>query len=105
MARKRLEAGLRAMTGEREQIARLMEFAMNHADAVDEVSVIKSRPMLCGRNDADGSSIQVADVICQSLQIESTAVPRKLARLYLISDILHNSVGLARLLVPNPPVR
>jgi len=38
LARKRLEAGLRGMTGEREQIARLMEFAMVHADAVDEVS-------------------------------------------------------------------
>jgi U2-associated protein SR140 len=38
MARRRLEAGLRAMTGEREQIARLMEFAVNHADAVDDVS-------------------------------------------------------------------
>jgi U2-associated protein SR140 len=35
----------------------------------------------------------VADVICQSLRIEGTAVPRKLARLYLISDILHNSVS------------
>lgn len=71
MARRRLEAGLRAMTGEREQIARLMEFAVVHADSVDEV----------------------ADIICQSLKIEGTAVPRKLARLYLISDILHNSVG------------
>ena len=71
MARRRLEAGLRAMTGEREQIARLMEFAVIHADAVDEV----------------------AEIICQSLKIEGTAVPRKLARLYLISDILHNSVS------------
>lgn len=38
LARKRLESGLRGIVGEREQIARLMEFAMGHADAVDEVS-------------------------------------------------------------------
>ncbi len=38
MARKRFESGLRAITGERGEIARLMEFSMNHADAADEVS-------------------------------------------------------------------
>ncbi|KAJ9124211.1 hypothetical protein QFC22_001009 [Naganishia vaughanmartiniae] len=37
IARKRFESGLRAMTGNREEIARLMEFAMVHADAAEEV--------------------------------------------------------------------
>ena len=37
IARKRFENGLRAMTGNREEIARLMEFAMVHADAAEEV--------------------------------------------------------------------
>jgi hypothetical protein len=35
----------------------------------------------------------VADIVCQSLQIEETPIPRKIARLYLVSDILHNSVS------------
>jgi hypothetical protein len=30
----------------------------------------------------------VADIVCQSLQIEETPIPRKIARLYLVSDIL-----------------
>jgi hypothetical protein len=34
---------------------------------------------------------QVAEILVQSLTIDMTPVPRKLARLYVISDILHNS--------------
>ena len=34
---------------------------------------------------------QVANIIVSSLVVDSTAVPRKMARLWLISDILHNS--------------
>jgi hypothetical protein len=56
MARRRLEAGLRAMTGEREQIARLMEFAVNHADAVDDVSD-KGRIADRGRSDRADQSV------------------------------------------------
>jgi U2-associated protein SR140 len=37
--------------------------------------------------------VQVADIIIGSLVIESTAVPRKVARLHLICDILHNSAA------------
>lgn len=62
---------LRALSGKRIEIARAMEFAMTHAEAADEV----------------------ADVVCKSLMVEATAVPRKIARLHLISDILHNSVS------------
>lgn len=39
---------------------------------------------------ADG---KIASLICESVQVDDTPVPRKMARLYLISDILHNSVG------------
>ena len=46
IARKRFESGLRAMTGNREEIARLMEFAMVHADAADEVSLPPVRKYL-----------------------------------------------------------
>lgn len=34
---------------------------------------------------------QVAEILVQSLTIDMTPIPRKLARLYVISDILHNS--------------
>jgi U2-associated protein SR140 len=35
----------------------------------------------------------VADIIVSSLLVETTAVPRKVARLHLICDILHNSAA------------
>lgn len=34
---------------------------------------------------------QVANIVVSSLVVDSTAVPRKMARLWLISDVLHNS--------------
>ncbi|WVQ93326.1 hypothetical protein IAU59_000394 [Kwoniella sp. CBS 9459] len=71
IARKRFEAMLRAMSGRRAEIARGMEFALKRAEAADEV----------------------AEVVCQSLRIDATPVPRKMARLHLISDILHNSAS------------
>jgi hypothetical protein len=59
------------------QIARAMEFALKRAEAADEI----------------------AEVIIRSLMVDGTPVPRKLARLHLVSDILHNSVScLVRLL-------
>ncbi|OXG19342.1 U2-associated protein SR140 [Cryptococcus neoformans Tu259-1] len=71
LARRRFEAMLRVMTGKRAEIARGMEFALKRAEAADEI----------------------ADIICQSVQVDSTPVPRKIARLHLISDILHNSAS------------
>ncbi|WVR09161.1 hypothetical protein IAU60_006223 [Kwoniella sp. DSM 27419] len=71
IARKRFEAMLRAMSGRRAEIARGMEFALKRAEAADEV----------------------AEVVCQSLKLDATPVPRKMARLHLISDILHNSAS------------
>ncbi|ODN91468.1 U2-associated protein SR140 [Cryptococcus wingfieldii CBS 7118] len=71
LAKRRFEAMLRVMSGKRGEIARAMEFALTHAEAADEI----------------------AETIVQSLIIPSTPVPRKLARLHLISDILHNSAS------------
>lgn len=39
------------------------------------------------------TSSQVADIIIASLVLDGTPVPRKIARLYLICDILHNSAA------------
>ncbi|WRT68937.1 uncharacterized protein IL334_005919 [Kwoniella shivajii] len=71
LARKRFEAMLRSMSGKRAEIARGMEFALKKAEAADEV----------------------AEIVCQSVRIDATPVPRKMARLHLISDILHNSAS------------
>ncbi|PBK91457.1 hypothetical protein ARMGADRAFT_202870 [Armillaria gallica] len=70
-ARKRFEAMLRALSGKRGEIARCMAFSLEHAEAAHEV----------------------ADIIIASLLVDSTPVPRKVARLYLICDILHNSAS------------
>ncbi|PCH43787.1 hypothetical protein WOLCODRAFT_104170 [Wolfiporia cocos MD-104 SS10] len=71
LARRRFEAMLRAMTGRRGEIARCMAFSLEHAEAAGEV----------------------ADIIIASLVVDDTAVPRKVARLHLICDILHNSAA------------
>ncbi|UZJ52985.1 hypothetical protein CBS101457_002305 [Exobasidium rhododendri] len=68
-ARRRLEAMLRGITLRRERIARIMLFAIEHASAAETVT----------------------KVIIQSLLQPATPLPRKLARLYVVSDILHNS--------------
>jgi U2-associated protein SR140 len=70
-----------------------MAFALEHADAAETVrinsapAVIRSSPltnkMLMNR--------QIATLIVESLTIDSTPIPRKLARLHLLSDLLHNA--------------
>ncbi|KAK0539979.1 hypothetical protein OC842_000723 [Tilletia horrida] len=70
-ALRRFTAMLRSLTPRRERIARCMIFALDHAHACE----------------------QVVDVLCQSLLIPSTPIPRKIARLYVVSDILHNSAN------------
>jgi hypothetical protein len=82
-----------------------MEFAMVHADAAEEVRCTLAKHS--GNSANDGLMFQVCDIICQSLVLEATPVPRKLARLHLISDILHNSVSspgnaFSRLLTQSP---
>lgn len=71
LSRTKLEAMLRSLSNTREKIARVMVFALDRPDAAPEV----------------------AEVIIQSLLIASTPVPRKVARLNVISDILHNCAG------------
>ncbi|KAI0785670.1 hypothetical protein C8Q75DRAFT_775888 [Abortiporus biennis] len=71
LAKKRFEAMLRALSGRRGELARCMAFSLEHAEAAGEV----------------------ADIIVSSLLVDGTAVPRKVARLHLICDILHNSAA------------
>ncbi|KAL7411158.1 hypothetical protein BDY24DRAFT_396804 [Mrakia frigida] len=71
LARRRFTSCLRGLKGERGDVARCMTFALEHADAADEV----------------------ADMILQSLVIFETPVPLKVARLHLVSDILSNSAS------------
>ncbi|KAJ3183952.1 U2 snRNP-associated SURP domain-containing protein [Gaertneriomyces sp. JEL0708] len=68
--RMRLEHMLRNITMERGAIGRVMVFALKHADAADEI----------------------IDIITKSLLIQATPLfPTKMARLFAVSDILHNS--------------
>ncbi|CAG8533918.1 5307_t:CDS:10 [Acaulospora colombiana] len=69
MAKHRLEVMLRKLTFERGVIAKAMSFAIDHSDAADEI----------------------VDIICKALAIKETPIATKVARLYLVSDILHNS--------------
>ncbi|GAA5948548.1 hypothetical protein JCM10213_003898 [Rhodosporidiobolus nylandii] len=71
LAQKRFESLLRGLTSTREKIARGMTFALEHADC----------------------AAYIADILVLSLTVDSTPVPRKLARLHLVSDILHNAAA------------
>jgi len=71
LARRRFEAMIRALSGRRGELARCMAFSLEHAEAASEVT----------------------DIIISSLLIPETPVPRKVARLHLICDILHNSAA------------
>jgi U2-associated protein SR140 len=89
LARKRFEAMLRALSGKRGEIARCMAFCLEHAEAAHEVCaelgyLHRARVL---------NNEQVSDIIVASLLVDSTAVPRKVARLHLICDILHNSAA------------
>uniref|UniRef100_A0A8D8W3F9 U2 snRNP-associated SURP motif-containing protein n=2 Tax=Cacopsylla melanoneura TaxID=428564 RepID=A0A8D8W3F9_9HEMI len=66
--RARLEDFLRNLTPERVKIAEAMVFCMEHSDAAEEI----------------------CECIMESLSNETTLLHKKIARLYLVSDILHN---------------
>lgn len=66
--RDRLESLLRNLTPERKKIAEAMVYCLDHADAAEEV----------------------AECITESLTLSETPLHKKIARLYLVSDILHN---------------
>ncbi|KAL8521814.1 hypothetical protein ACS0TY_012107 [Phlomoides rotata] len=67
--RDEFEDMLRALTLERNQIKEAMGFSLDNADAAGEV----------------------VDVLTESLTLKETPIPTKVARLMLVSDILHNS--------------
>ncbi|KAF7274403.1 U2 snRNP-associated SURP motif-containing protein [Rhynchophorus ferrugineus] len=66
--RDRLEEFIRNLTPEKKKIGEVMVYCIDHAEAADEIS----------------------DCITESLSNETTLVTKKIARLYLVSDILHN---------------
>jgi U2-associated protein SR140 len=59
---------LRAITPERHRIAEVMIFSIEHTESTDEI----------------------CQTIRESLTNPKTALPKKMARLYILSDILHN---------------
>ncbi|CAM0956389.1 unnamed protein product [Alopecurus aequalis] len=67
--RDEFEDMLRALTLERSQIKEAMGFALDNADAAGEI----------------------VEVLAESLTLKETSIPTKVARLMLVSDILHNS--------------
>jgi len=67
--RDRLEDLLRTVTTDRIKIGELMLWCIDHADCSEEI----------------------VECICESLSILETPIPTKVARLFLVSDILHNS--------------
>lgn len=67
--RDEFEDMLRALTLERSQIKEAMGFSLDNADAAGEI----------------------VEVLTESLTLKETAIPTKVARLMLVSDILHNS--------------
>ncbi|KAG0040813.1 hypothetical protein BGZ82_008871 [Podila clonocystis] len=67
-ARGFFEAQLRLLSSQRRSIGRAMMFCMQHADAADEI----------------------VDILVESMILPNTPQPVRLARLHLISDVLHN---------------
>lgn len=66
--RNRLEDLIRHLTPERAKIADAMIFCIEHAEAADEI----------------------CECIAESLMNSESAIHKKIARIYLVSDILHN---------------
>ncbi|XP_016395195.1 U2 snRNP-associated SURP motif-containing protein-like isoform X4 [Sinocyclocheilus rhinocerous] len=67
--RDKLEELLRGLTPRKSGIADAMFFCLMHADAAEEI----------------------VECIAESLSILKTPLPKKIARLYLVSDVLYNS--------------
>uniref|UniRef100_A0A1A8I4A6 U2 snRNP-associated SURP motif-containing protein n=2 Tax=Nothobranchius kuhntae TaxID=321403 RepID=A0A1A8I4A6_NOTKU len=67
--RDKLEEMLRGLTPRRGDVAEAMLFCLSHAEAAEEI----------------------VECITESLSILKTPLPKKIARLYLVSDVLFNS--------------
>lgn len=74
LQRGRLEGMLRALTADRASIREAMVFALDNADAAADV----------------------AELLADSLTLSETPVALRVARLFLVSDILHNTAAAAR---------
>ncbi|XP_063873088.1 U2 snRNP-associated SURP motif-containing protein-like isoform X3 [Scylla paramamosain] len=66
--RKRLESLIRGLVPERDKVGEAMVWCIEHADAAEEI----------------------CQCLTEALTNPETALPKKIARLYLVSDILHN---------------
>ncbi|KAJ1111316.1 hypothetical protein NDU88_008652 [Pleurodeles waltl] len=67
--RDKLEEILRGLAPRKKDIGEAMVFCLNHAEAAEEI----------------------VDCVTESLSILKTPLPKKIARLYLVSDVLYNS--------------
>ncbi|XP_068603913.1 U2 snRNP-associated SURP motif-containing protein isoform X1 [Brachionichthys hirsutus] len=67
--RDKLEEMLRGLTPRRGDVAEVMMFCLGRADAAEEI----------------------VECVTESLSILKTPLPKKIARLYLVSDVLYNS--------------
>uniref|UniRef100_A0AAV2LA57 U2 snRNP-associated SURP motif-containing protein n=1 Tax=Knipowitschia caucasica TaxID=637954 RepID=A0AAV2LA57_KNICA len=67
--RDKLEEMLRGLTPRRGDVGEAMVFCLNHAEAAEEI----------------------VECVAESLSILKTPLPKKIARLYLVSDVLYNS--------------
>jgi len=67
--RDRLEDMLRTITTDRTKIGELMRWSVDHSEYAEEI----------------------VECVCESLSILETPIPTKVARLYVVNDILHNT--------------
>jgi U2-associated protein SR140 len=85
--RDQFEDMLRGLTVERKKIKLAMGFALDHADIATEARyrsfILKWLPKFL--------HLQIVQIIVESLSLAETPLPVKIARLYLVSDILYNS--------------
>lgn len=85
--RKKMEALLRTLTATRADVGRAMAHALENAEWSDEVGAVSSS----ARCACETCFQQISDMIVMSIMLPTTPNPRKIARLYLTSDILANS--------------
>ncbi|EMS50692.1 U2 snRNP-associated SURP motif-containing protein [Triticum urartu] len=113
--RDEFEDMLRALTLERSQIKEAMGFALDNADAAGELKIMNSFWLIDSIScvllfflnvsvtlretfyssqqfpRSVNSLIIIVEVLAESLTLKETSIPTKVARLMLVSDILHNS--------------
>ena len=73
---------------ERAKIKNSMVWCLDRAESSDEVGTSVSVPYMCST--VASTAGQIVECITESLCISETPLPMKTARLYLVSDILHN---------------